>query len=87
MMQELNAFPTIPDPRTRLETIVRPDTTALNYAAVYGAGGFASANDAIAANTIDTPNTQSYTLWSPNGSNTAWFLRPYLPNAILAPGC
>lgn len=88
LTQDLNDFPTIPDPRTALEKLVRPDTTSLNQAAIFGADGFLFANDSIVnANTIDVPNPQSYTLWSRDASNTAWFLRTYHPNAILAQGC
>jgi hypothetical protein len=88
MTQALNVFPTIPDPRTKLETVVRPDTASLNDEAIFGTDGYFSANAVItAANTIDVPNPQSYTLWSRNAGNSAWFLRIYQPNGILAPGC
>jgi hypothetical protein len=88
MYQQRNVFPTIPDPRIRLETIVRSDTNVFHTAAVYDLGGYNDANTGIVgANTIDTPNPQTYTLWSRNASNTGWFYRSYQPNAILAPGC
>jgi len=85
LLQDLNVFPTIPDPRTALEELVRSDTTSLSLAVT---SKFFVANEAILdANTIDVPNPQSYTLWSRNASNTAWFLRTYPPNGILAQGC
>lgn len=88
LTQALAVFPTIPDPRTALEAIVRPDTVSLNFEAINGPNGYYSANAAITqANTIDTPNPNVYRLWSRNSSNSAWFLRSYQPNAILAPGC
>lgn len=85
----LNAFPNVADPRTFLEGIVRSDTTAFHSEAVYGTHGFAVANEAIGAATriIDAPGSQSYWFWSRNATNSAWSLRIYSPNAMLAPGC
>jgi hypothetical protein len=55
LTQDLNVFPSIPDPRTKLETIVRLDSAALNREALSGASGFFEANQAILnANTIDS---------------------------------
>lgn len=86
--QFLNAFPTITDPRTKLETVVRPDTVSLNQEAVAGQDGFTMAAQVLQdANTIDTPNPQSYTFWSRNTANSAWILRTYQPAGILAPEC
>jgi hypothetical protein len=87
-----NAFAAAPDPRTKLETIVRPDTGGfggLHDEALYGAGGYNDANVAISAasKVIDAPNPQSYTFWSRNTANAAWFLRPFTTNAILSAGC
>jgi hypothetical protein len=94
MTQFMNAFPSIPDPRTHLETIVRGDTTAFHDAATNGAGSYDAANIAILqSNTIDQPNPQTYKFWSrnpenmTNPANVAWILRPYSPNAILLAGC
>jgi hypothetical protein len=55
----------------------------------WGANGYGNANAALAQASlvIDTPNANSWTFWSRNSANTAWFLRTYTPNAILAPGC
>jgi hypothetical protein len=39
LLQKRNVFPTIADPRTRLETLVRSDTTAFHDAARFGTGG------------------------------------------------
>lgn len=68
LMQMRNAFPTIPDPRTRLETIVRSDTNVFHTAAVYDPGGYNDANAALTgANTIDVPGPPPpYTFWSRN---------------------
>ena len=41
---------------------------------MYGPNGYFDANSAIAgANTIDVPNSQSYTLWNRNKANWACF--------------
>jgi hypothetical protein len=89
LLQARNVFPTIADVRLAIEPIVRPDTTAIHFAAMNVNGGFNDANDAVhAANTIDgVPNPQSFTFWSRNSANSSWFLRTYSPMAILAPGC
>jgi hypothetical protein len=83
-----NVFPTVPDPRTKLETIVRSNAMAFNGEALGVMGGFAAANLVIqSANTIDVLNPQTYSFWSRDAANAAWILRNYQPNAILAPGC
>jgi len=94
MTQFMNFFPNIPDPRTRLETIVRADTSSFHRAATLEPGGYDWANAAILlSNTIDTTNPQTYTLWSRNPenlttpANIAWILRPYQPEGILPQGC
>jgi len=93
LTQFMNAFPGIPDPRTRLETIIRADTSSFHQAATRGPGSYEAANIAILlANTIDQPGP-SWTLWSRNVGNlttqpnTSWFLRTYSPIAFLPAGC
>jgi hypothetical protein len=88
LTQALNVFPTIADPRTAVEAIVRQDTITLNSDALYGANGYFDANSAVnSANTIDVPNPNIYSFWSRNQSNTAWGYRAVQLNGILAPGC
>jgi hypothetical protein len=85
----VNAFLTVPDPRIVLETIVRPDTASFHRAANTSDNGFAYANVTIgAANTIDNPpNPPTFTFWSRDATNSAWFRRTYPAQGILAPGC
>jgi hypothetical protein len=89
LMQFRNVFPTIPDPRTKLETIVKSDTAAFHDAAFFEPGGYQGANVAIlGANTIDPPNSSpEYKFWSRNAGNNAWFLRSGTVDGILAAGC
>jgi hypothetical protein len=88
LMQSLKVFPSIPDPRTRLETIVRRDTAVFHDVAVYGSGGYVAANDSIShANNIDTPNPQLYTRWSRDPTNSSWQFLTVQLQGILAPGC
>jgi hypothetical protein len=84
-----NKFPTIADPRTKLETIVRKDTAAFHSEAWIGMDGFLDAGFALqqAKGTIDTTNSQTYTLWSRDTTNTKWHNRNYQPQGILATGC
>jgi hypothetical protein len=91
--QFMNAFPSIPDPRTRLETIVRADTSSFHQAATRGPGSYDAANTIILlANTIDQLGP-SWTFWSRNVGNTttqpntSWVLRLYAPSAFLPPVC
>jgi hypothetical protein len=88
LTQDMNVFPSISDPRTKLETLVRSDSTTLNSDAVYGANGFNDANTAIVhANTIDTSNPDIYRVWGRYPSNTAWNHAQIHPGGILAPEC
>jgi hypothetical protein len=89
LTQQTNVFPTIPDPRVRLETLVRSDSGVLNGDAVYGPNGFNDANAAIAAaNTIDKPTPQhTYFVWGRYSSNTAWNRAQVGVKGILAPEC
>ena len=80
LKQFMDVFPTIADPRTRLETIVRADTSAFHQAA---APLYDAANRTILdANNIDVASGQTYTFWSRNPMNTTtaanvtWILRP-----------
>jgi hypothetical protein len=51
--------------------------------------GFLDAGFALqqAKGTIDTTNSQTYTLWSRDTTNTKWHNRNYQPQGILATGC
>jgi len=89
LVQAMKAFPNIPDPRTKLEAIVRRDTLLFHAAAGFDPAGFNDADLAILnANTIDTTaNSQPYTFWSRDSTNAAWFRRTFEPAGHLLPEC
>ena len=88
LLQMNTAFPTLPDPRAVLESIVGSDTGQLHVRATYGADGYNDANAGLTgANTIDQPSTDVYRFWSRDTANHDWILRLYQPNGLLAAGC
>ena len=87
LTQDLNVFPTIGDPRTKVETVVRPDTVSLNQEAVYGSSGFYVQMPPLQGQTRSINPTRGLSFWSRNTANSAWFLRTFSPNGILAPEC
>jgi hypothetical protein len=87
LREALNVFPTIPDPRIKLEAVVRKDTGAFHREAMFGANGFKPANDLIlSANTIDQ-TLQPYKFWGRNDKNNGWLLLGQSWGTALAPGC
>lgn len=85
----LQEFNNLPDGRARMEPLVRQDTAALNKAVVLDPNGLLDINQAVAdsSGTIDQRNPNSFSFWSRDSTNSAWFPRTFLPNGILAPGC
>jgi hypothetical protein len=89
MVLAVQEFNSLPDGRTRMESLVRQDTTRLKLDINFGANSLDAINTAVADSTdkIDTKGPSPFTFWSRNATNSAWFLRTYPPNGILPPGC